>query len=142
MDVLTDMRPQEAAALWSGLLILLMVFLASRVIVFRRANRVLLGDGNNPEMMLRSRVFGNASEYIPLGIGGLVALAALGMPAVPLHVLGGSLFLGRLIHALSLSNKRPTVGRIVGMTLTLLPLLAMGAMLVVHAFVPGPHTAG
>lgn len=138
MDMLTEMRPAQAAALWSGLLILLMVVLASRVIIYRRANKVLLGDGNNPDMLLRSRVFGNAAEYVPLGIAGLIALSLIGMPAVWLHGLGASFFLGRVVHAASLSNKRPTAGRVIGMTLTLLALLAMGGMLVVHAFVPGP----
>jgi len=139
MDILIDMRPIEAAALWTGLLILLMTILATRVILARRSNRVLLGDGGNAEVALRGRVFGNAVEYAPLAIGGLIALSLLGMPAGWIHGLGAAFFLGRIAHAAGLSDRKPTAGRVVGMALTLLPLLAMGGMLVVHAFVHGPH---
>ncbi len=135
MSVLTAMSPGQAAALWSGGMILLLVVLGARVAMARRGNRVLLGDGGNAQVLLASRVFGNASEYIPAGIGALVLLAVLGMPAYVLHGLGGGLFLGRLIHAVSLSDKRPTAGRVIGMSLTWLALILAGGMLVVHAFV-------
>lgn len=139
MALLTDMTAVEAAALWSGLMVLLMVFLASRVIMTRRANRILLGDGGNAELGLASRIFGNASEYIPAGIGALALLTLLGMPGLAIHVVGGMLFLGRLIHAFSLSNRKPTIGRVIGMTLTLFALFGAGGMLVVHAFIGTPH---
>ena len=135
MTILTDMSPVQAAALWSGLMILLLVVLGARVALARRGNKVLLGDGGNAQVLLASRVFGNASEYIPAGIGALAVLASLGMPAYVLHGLGGALFLGRLIHAVGLSDKRPTPGRVLGMVLTWTALIVAGGMLVVHAFV-------
>lgn len=135
MTILTDMSPVQAAALWSGVMILLLVVLGARVALARRGNKVLLGDGGNAQVLLASRVFGNASEYIPAGIGALAVLALLGMPAYVLHGLGGALFLGRLIHAVGLSDKRPTPGRVLGMVLTWTALIVAGGMLVVHAFV-------
>lgn len=135
MTILTDMSPVQAAALWSGVMILLLVVLGVRVALARRGNKVLLGDGGNAKVLLASRVFGNASEYIPAGIGALAVLALLGMPAYVLHGLGGALFLGRLIHAVGLSDKRPTPGRVLGMVLTWTALIVAGGMLVVHAFV-------
>ncbi len=135
MTILTDMSPVQAAALWSGVMILLLVVLGARVALARRGNKVLLGDGGNAKVLLASRVFGNASEYIPAGIGALAVLALLGMPAYVLHGLGGALFLGRLIHAVGLSDKRPTPGRVLGMVLTWTALIVAGGMLVVHAFV-------
>ncbi len=140
MTILTDMSPAQAAALWSGAMIVLLVVLGARVAMTRRSNKVLLGDGGNARVLLASRVFGNASEYIPAGIGALALLAMLGMPAYVLHGLGGALFLGRLIHAVGMSDKRPTAGRIIGMSLTFLPLILAGAMLMVHAFVGVPHS--
>jgi uncharacterized membrane protein YecN with MAPEG domain len=139
MNALTDMTAAQAAALWSGLLLLLMVVLAIRVILSRRANRVLLGDGGNADVQLVGRVFGNASEYIPVGVGALAVLTLLGIPGLAIHILGAMLFAGRVIHALSLRNRKPTVGRVIGMLLTLFALLGSGAMLVVHAFVGVPH---
>jgi hypothetical protein len=135
MDILTDMSHAQAAALWSGLMILLLVVLGARVAIARRGNKVVLGDGGKASVMLASRIFGNAAEYIPAGIGALAVLAMLGMPAHVLHGLGAALFLGRLVHAVTLSDKRPTIGRIIGMSLTWLSLLLAGLMLVVHAFV-------
>lgn len=139
MDMLTDMTSAQATALWSGLMILWLVYLGIRVALARRSNKVLLGDGSNPTVLLASRVFGNAAEYTPIAIGALAVLTLLGMPSYVLHVLGGLLFLGRLIHGLGLSNKKVTAGRIFGMVLTWTPLIAAGAMLIVHAFVGTPH---
>ncbi|MDZ4362199.1 MAPEG family protein [Brevundimonas sp.] len=130
-----DMTPVQAASLWSGLLVLLMVLLSIRVVMARRSHRVLLGDGGVAQVTLAGRVFGNAAEYIPAGIGALALLALLGMPALAIHIIGGLLFTGRLVHAISLSDKRPTAGRILGMALTFIALIGAGAMLVVHAFV-------
>lgn len=130
-----EMTAAQAAALWSGLLILLMVILANRVVWARRSNRILLGDGGNAQVALAGRVFGNASEYIPVGVAALVILVVLGLPAYAVHAVGGTLFLGRLIHCFSLSDRKPTAGRVLGMVLTFLALTVAAAMLLVHAFV-------
>ena len=139
MDILTDMTGAQATALWSGLLILLLVILSIRVVLARRSNRVLLGDGGNAKVLLAGRVFGNASEYIPAGVAALAVLTLLGAPAYALHVIGGMLFAGRLIHALGLSDRKPTFARVLGMALTYFALIGAGGMLVVHAFVGTPH---
>ena len=139
MDVLTEMSGAQATALWSGLMILWLMYLGIRVAMTRRSNKVLLGDGSNANVLLASRVFGNAAEYTPVAIGALIALSLLGMPNYILHILGGLLFLGRLIHGLGLSTQKVTAGRILGMVLTWLPLIMAGGMLVVHAFVGSPH---
>ncbi len=83
----------------------------------------------------RGRVFGNAVEYIPAGVGALALLALLGLPAYCLHAVGGALLLGRLLHAAGLTPGRPTPGRLFGMVLTYLALIGAAAMLIVHAFV-------
>jgi uncharacterized membrane protein YecN with MAPEG domain len=139
MTLLTNMTAVQATALWTGLMLVLLVVLGVRVAMARRGNRVLLGDGGNAAVLLASRVFGNAAEYIPAAIGTLTVLALLGMPAWVLHTLGALLFAGRVIHAVSLSTVKPTAGRVIGMALTWTPLFLAGAMLVVHAFVGGPH---
>lgn len=130
-----DMTAAQAASLWSGLLVLLLVLLSVRVVMARRSHRVLLGDGGVAQVTLAGRVFGNAAEYIPAGIAALALLALLGMPAMAIHIIGGLLLIGRVVHAVSLSDKRPTAGRVAGMALTFLALIGAGSMLVVHAFV-------
>lgn len=134
-----DMTAAQAASLWSGLLILLLVILSTRVVLARRKHSVILGDGGVPEVVLACRIFGNAAEYIPVGIGALAVLTLLGLPAYAIHGVGGVLFLGRVLHASGLTAGKPTPGRIFGIVLTVLALLAAAAMLIVHAFVGVPH---
>ena len=134
-----EMTAAQAAALWSGLLILLLVVLSARVVMGRQKHRVALGDGGNDDMVLRTRVFGNAAEYIPVGIGALALLTLLGLPAYCIHAVGGVLLVGRLLHASGLTAGKPTPGRLFGMVLTYLALIAAAGMLLVHAFVGAPH---
>lgn len=132
---LTGMTSTQAAALWSGLLILFLVILSVRVVLARRTHRVLLGDGGVSQVTVATRVFGNAAEYVPVGVGALALLAMLGLPVMAVHAVGGALLAGRLIHAVGLSDRKPTPGRIAGMALTYFALITAGGMLVVHAFV-------
>lgn len=136
---MAEMTAAQAAALWSGLMILLMVFLAVRVVMTRIRHGVGLGDGGQPELTVIGRTFGNAAEYIPVGIAGLAVLTLLGMPAYALHAVGGVLFLGRLLHSVGLTAGKVTLARKAGMGLTLLALIVAAGMMIVHAFVPGPH---
>lgn len=135
MTVLTAMTATQGAALWSGLMILLLAILSVRVVLTRRKHRVAIGDGGISQVALACRIFGNASEYVPLGVGALTLLAMLGMPVWAVHSVGGVLLAGRLIHAFGLSDKKSTLGRVLGMLLTYTALFVAGAMLVVHAFV-------
>ena len=134
-EVTAGMSPIQAAAFWSGLLVLLLVILSVRVVLARQKHRVVIGDGGVSQVNVACRVFGNAAEYIPVGIAALAVLAMLGMPVLAVHVIGGALFGGRLAHASGLNDRKPTVGRLLGMVLTYLALLGAGGMLVVHAFV-------
>ena len=137
---MSGMTALDVAGFWSGLLILLLVVLSVRVVMGRQKHRVALGDGGNDDMVLRGRIFGNASEYIPVGIAALAVLTLLGMPAYTVHAVGGVLFLGRVLHASGLTAGKPTPGRLLGMVLTYLALIAAAGMLLVHAFVGTGHS--
>jgi uncharacterized protein len=133
MTVLTAMTAIQAAALWGGLLILLLVGLSVRVVLARQKHRVVIGDGGVSQVTVAFRVFGNATEYVPVGVGALALLALLGMPGLWIHAVGGTLLAGRLLHAVGLNDRRPTMGRVGGMILTYLALIMAGGMLMVHA---------
>ena len=112
--------------------ILLLVGLGFRVMANRRRHSVLFGDGGVPAMTIATRAFGNAAEYIPVGVGALILLALLGWAPWALHLAGGVLFLGRLIHGVGPSHgKGPGPGRMIGMSLTMLALLAAAGLLIV-----------
>lgn len=122
----------QAAGLWSGLMILLLVLLAFRVVANRRKHKVLFGDGGVPQVVLATRAFGNAAEYIPVGIGALILLALLGYPLWSVHAVGATLLAGRVIHGFGLSHGRgPGAGRMIGMVLTLAALIGAAGALVI-----------
>ncbi len=125
------MPPLLAAALWTGLLILLMVVLSIRVVLGRFRHRVSTGEGPQGQLAQSARSFGNASEYIPIGVAALILLALLQTAALWIHVIGACLFIGRLVHPFGLALKPPNALRILGMSLTWLALLIAAVMLLI-----------
>ena len=111
--------------LYAGLVALLFVLLSIRVIGARRNARIGLGDGGNRLLLRRQRAHANCAEYAPLAIV-LMALAELqDTPALVLHLIGGLLILGRLLHAYGLSQEpEPLRLRVLGMTLTFAALIS------------------
>ena len=73
------MHALQAAALWSGLMILLMLVLSGMVVSGRRKHLVSFGDGGHPDLLAASRAFGNCVEYATPGMAalGLLALVSL-----------------------------------------------------------------
>lgn len=124
----------SAAALYTGINILLLFLLSFRVVGSRMRTKVSLGTGGDPDLELRIRAHGNAAEYIPASMLGLIVLALLSVPVSAIHVLGGVFTLGRLLHALGLSA---TIlwARQFGMILSWLGMLGIGAYVVYAALV-------
>ncbi len=130
---MATMLALHAAGLWSGLLILLMIILSGLTVTRRRRHLVAFGDGGNPELNAAARAFGNASEYIPVGLVALVLLALTGAPEVMIHGVGATLLLGRIVHAAGLLfQKGPSLGRVAGMVLTYLALLVGAVSLIAY----------
>ena len=122
----------EAASVWSGALILVLLILSLRVVSNRRRHKVLFGDGGVEEMTLATRAFGNASEYIPAGIGALILLALIGSQNWVIHAVGAALLVGRIVHGWGLRfGQGPGMGRIVGMGLTWVALFAAAGMMII-----------
>jgi len=114
------------AATLTGLYLALSV----RVISHRRAHRINLGDGGDPDLTRRMRAHGNFAEYAPLGLILLGISEMQGTAPLWLHVLGGMLLAGRLAHGINFTyNLRLPVLRVGGMMLTFFAL-GLGAVLV------------
>ena len=123
----------RAAALWTGLSLLFVLFLSMRISAGRRKLKVSVGDGGHAELTTTTRAFGNAIEYIPVALVSL-AVVAVFYSAPVVHVLGGSFFLGRVLHAWGMAQeKQPAAGRMFGMILTYLPFLASAGLLIFAA---------
>jgi len=124
----------QAAALWAALNLLVLLVLSVLVVRQRRKHKVAAGDGGVPELLQALRAFGNAAEYIPAAIAGLVALALAGAPPVAVHLGGALLLIGRLAHAVGLSGSAaPSLGRTVGMIATWLAYVFLAVALLVFS---------
>ena len=134
MDLNADNSALHAAALWSGLLLLLLMVLSLRVMVTRRTKRIGVGDGGLEALTLQNRAFGNAAEYAPAMIGALILLALVGYTPLLVHGLGAAFLFGRIFHAWGISRSRGTsFGRVAGMTLTWTPYLVASVALIACA---------
>ena len=111
---------------YAGLCALLVLFLAARVVRWRMAHKIGLGDGGDTELLRRVRVHGNAVEYLPLCLILLGGMELNGYPAPLIHGFGLALVLSRIAHAWGLSRTSGTSpGRFAGTLVTWLLMLAM-----------------
>jgi uncharacterized membrane protein YecN with MAPEG domain len=125
-------------SLYAGLIALLFLGLSARVILYRRAKRVSLGDGNDPALLQLMRAQANCAEYAPIGLILLALAEAQGAPPLALHSLGMILLAGRLLHAYGISRDPQIMAlRVGGMALSLTMIALAGLGLVVHALL-GP----
>ena len=125
----------HAAAFWVSLHLFLLLILAVRVVRQRQTHKVMTGDEGVPELRQARRAFGNATEYAPAGIGALCTLSLVGAPALVLHVVGATLFVGRLAHGIGLSlSAGPSIGRTAGTLMTWLAFLFAAVLLLFYAF--------
>jgi hypothetical protein len=129
------MSAVQAAALWGGLNLVLLFVLSVQVIRQRLRHGVALGDGEVASLVRAVRAHGNAVEYVPAVLAGLVLMAVAGLPGWTVHVGGALLFGGRVAHAVGLSaSSGPTPGRQVGMMATFTALVWVAGALLLAAF--------
>src|SRR5512141_2234803 len=116
--------------LYAALATLLILVLAVRVIAYRRAHKIGLGDGDDKELRKRIRAHGNAIEYLPFGLVLLLLLELNQTAPLLLHIFGIVLIVARLAHAWGVSRHGGvSPGRMIGVVLTGAVLLAMALLL-------------
>lgn len=107
-------------ALYAALNALIMLVLSIFVVRARVRTKTAIGDGGKPEMAGPLRAHANNSEYVPMAMVLMWALASpLGGTIWMVHGVGLPLTLGRLLHAFALTRSTGPSGlRVLGMTLT------------------------
>jgi len=124
----------HAAALWTGLCLILLLVLSVLVTRQRRKHHVEIGDGGVPALNQAIRAFGNATEYVPAALVGLGLLALVGAPPLLIHPIGLTLFVGRVLHAVGLSRSTGTSWpRAAGVLATWISYIAAAAALLFYA---------
>lgn len=125
-------------ALYAGLLTLLFLGLALRVVYLRRTEKVGLGDGGNRTLRKAVRAHGNLAESAPLTLLVMAIVELGGAPGWALHAAGAATVGGRLMHAWGLSRRSGTsFGRFWGLALHWAALGAL-AVLALQQGVAGP----
>ena len=131
------MDPQasaHAAALWTGLHLILLLVLSVLVTRQRRKHHVEIGDGGVPALNQAIRAFGNAAEYVPAALVGLGVLALAGAMPLLIHPIGFMLFAGRVMHAVGLSRSTSVSWlRTFGVLATWVAYVALAAALLFYA---------
>lgn len=105
---------------YTALNALIALVLSILVVRARVRTKTAIGDGGKPEMAGPLRAHGNNSEYVPMALVLMWALASpLGGSIWMIHGVGVPLTLGRLLHAFALTGSTgPSTLRVLGMTLT------------------------
>ncbi len=110
----------QITALYAAPIALVFLALSWRVIAYRRAHRLGLGDHGDKSLMKRMRAQANCAEYAPIGLLMLALAESLAAPVALLHLLGLLLLLGRVVHGYGFSASPPQlILRQTGMLLTL-----------------------
>jgi uncharacterized protein len=124
-------------SIYASLSAWLIVRLSLSVIKLRRKNRISVGDGGNEELQLAIRTHSNALEYIPVTLLLLLMLELNGAPKMLIHVLGTTLLIGRIFHAIGLPAKN-LKKRVLGMQITIFLLIALAILNILFLAFAGP----
>lgn len=112
---------------YAGLNILINLFLAYRVSANRVRSKVMTGTGSDEALYNASRAHIVNAEYTPIALIGLVVLNVLGASIYVMHIVGLTLTIGRILHAIGVSRTgESTPPRLVGTVLTWIALLVAG----------------
>ena len=93
------------SALYAVLGALLLIKFSYDVVRLRRVYRVSYGDGGFTELQSAIRVHGNAVEYIPVAILLLLLMEMNGAETWMVHICGGLMIAGRLMHYYGFHNR-------------------------------------
>jgi len=73
-----------------------------RVTALRSAMGQFIGDGSDPQLLLRIRQHGNCADWAAFVLILMILAEGMGAPALYLHISGGLLVIGRIAHPFGL----------------------------------------
>jgi hypothetical protein len=131
------MHVPSITATWLAVLALLYAGLAIQVVSLRRKNRAGFGDADNAQLRSAIRAHAHFAEYVPI-IALMVAMLEMsGLPQAGIHALMATLLVARLLHPFGMYARPGSwlfrVGRVWGMTLTMIVMIACAALVLWRA---------
>ena len=122
--------PIPTIALYGAVNALINVLLAVNVSRSRGKAQVFLGTGDSDALLRASRAHGNNAEYVPLALLLLLIAELSGGGSTPLHALGGTLTVARILQAHGmLAGVIPT--RVIGTVLTWLLIAGIAVYILI-----------
>lgn len=119
--------------LFAGILGLLIIVLAYKVVVFRRTKKVGLGDNGDIGGQQAIRTHANAIEYVPMLVILMGIYEVNGGHSMALYCIGILAVIARVMHAFGLSKSAGiTSGRFYGTAVTWLIIVALGVLNIVN----------
>lgn len=118
-------------ALCAAILALMQVLFTVRVAMYRRANQISLGDGDDRELELRMRAHGNFIETVPIALILILLNELSGASSNLLYGLAAVLIVARLMHYISIAYRTRLIFRVAGMVGTLLVIVAAALSLLI-----------
>ena len=121
--------------IYVALSVFILYKISVNVILERRKNKVSFGDNGNRTLMRRIRAQGNFVEYTPIFLISLIGIEWIGYEKnisyylIYVHSLGMIFIVGRVLHTISLYQKKISFRRI-GMRITFYSLIANGLILI------------
>jgi uncharacterized membrane protein YecN with MAPEG domain len=115
---------ESVTALYGGLTALLFAGLSAYVSSLRMKHKTALGDNTEPAVLRAVRAQGNCAEYIGLIVVMLLLAEISRGDRTLLHVMGGSFFAARGLHAFGILAQQGMAGMI-GATINYLVLFGL-----------------
>lgn len=118
--------------IYAAALTIVLLVLSARVIRYRRAKQLGLGDHGDKGLLKRMRAQANCAEYAPMGVVLMILVELQNAQAFWVHAIGALLLIGRIAHAVGFSARPPIMGlRVCGMLLTFASYLVAVVCIVV-----------
>lgn len=128
--------PLPITSLYAALTALVFLALSWRVIRYRRANVISLGDSGDKNLLKRMRAQANCAEYAPLALILLMLSELNGAPPLAVHTMGAAFVVGRVLHAYGFaSTPQKIILRQIGMALTLGMIASAALGILAHLLV-------
>ena len=126
----------QVSSMYIALLGLLMLTLAVLVVKMRIRFKVGIGDEGHEPLMLAIRTHANAVEYVPIALLLLICLENTWQLPWLTHLLGSALLLGRVFHAIGLSQQAgESKPRFWGAVLTWVMIAASAIAVIVYGLI-------
>lgn len=122
-------------SLYASILAFIIIFLAYKVVSFRRSKKVGVGDNGDTDGLKAIRAHANAVEYVPMIVILMGLYEANGGSHLALNIIGVIVVIARLLHGFGLSKSTGTTfGRFYGTLLTWLATIVLAALNIYNYF--------